>query len=75
MVVGGKKGSLVNGEHVPAGSWSLRGPRTTGRQPAPNPSASTPFPKDFFFSPQKNLFNFSISETVNGGFGIGWGRN
>lgn len=28
-----------------------------------------------FFSPQKNLFNFSISETVNGGFGIGWGRN
>lgn len=28
-----------------------------------------------FFFPQKNLFKLSISETVNGGFGVGWGRN
>lgn len=27
------------------------------------------------FFPQKNLFKLSVSETVNGGFGVGWGRN
>jgi hypothetical protein len=58
MVVGGKEESLVNGEHVPAGSWSLRGPRTTGLQPAPNLSAYTPFPKDFFFPLRKICLTF-----------------
>lgn len=39
----------------------------TGPQPSTNTSALTPL-KIF---PQKNLFNFSSSEVINEGFGVG----